>query len=87
VAAVSDVGPEEIRADFRKIARQLARLPDDGERDAVWARRIAQILATEQRFSSSDLMVMYHLVAGMEVPMAAGLMSQILRHLRRINRR
>jgi hypothetical protein len=58
----------------------------DHERDGAWARGIAQILATEQRFSSSDLMVMYHLVAGMEVPMAAGLMSQILRHLRRINR-
>jgi hypothetical protein len=55
--------------------------------DAKWARGIAEALATEQRFTSSDLMVMYHLVAGMELPMAAGLMSQILRHLRRINRR
>jgi hypothetical protein len=55
--------------------------------DARWARGIADALATPQAFSSSEFLVMYRLVAGMESPMAAGLMSQILRHLRRINRR
>jgi hypothetical protein len=87
VAAVSDVGPEEIRADLRKIAARLEPIEPDERADIEWAHRIARALATEPAISSNDLMAMRTLVAGMEVPMAAGLMSEILRRMRRMNRR
>jgi hypothetical protein len=35
---------------------------------------------------SADLMTMYHLVSAMDLPIAAGLMTRILRRMKRMNR-